>query len=83
MKGDLQPECPMKDRCDAVFDQAVESRVAYVRELEDVARERDYWRDQAIKALRALQEIAVMVDYEDDELPVHVGVPEAVRRAME
>lgn len=51
--------------------------------LEDVARERDYWRSVAIDALRALQEIAVMVDYEDDGLPVHVGVPEAVRRAME
>ena len=84
MKGDLPPECPMKDRCDAVFDQAVENRVAYVRELEDVARERDYWRDQATKALRALADIAEMVDYDaDDGLPLHAGVPEAVRAALE
>ena len=84
MKGDLQPECPMKDRCDAVFDQAVESRVAYVRELEDVARERDYWREEALRALRALMEIAEMLDYDaDDGLPLHAGVPDAVRQALE
>lgn len=84
MKGDSQHECPLRDRCDAIFDQSVEARVEYVRELEDVTRARDYWCDQATKALRALAEIAEMVDYDaDDGLPLHAGVPEAVRQALE
>jgi hypothetical protein len=80
---ELQPECPLKDRCDAIFSEAIDSRVSYTRDLEDITRSRDYWQDQAFKALRALGEIAAMIDdYEDDGLPMHASVPEAVRKAL-
>jgi hypothetical protein len=79
---ELQPECPLKDRCDAIFSEAIDSRVSYTRDLEDITRSRDYWQDQAFKALKALGEIAAMVDHEEDGLPMHASVPEAVRKAL-
>jgi hypothetical protein len=76
------PECPLKDRCDAIYSEAIDARIGYTQSLEDVTRSRDYWMDQAVKALRALHEIAAMVDHEDDGLPMHVSVPESVRQAL-
>jgi hypothetical protein len=77
-----EQECRLRDRCDLVFSESVKARVAYVASLEEVSASRDYWQDQALKALRALGEIGVMVDLDDTQMPMHVSVPEAVRLAL-
>jgi hypothetical protein len=53
-----------------------------VRSLEELQERHDYWRDKAIKGQRALEQIGKMVDYREDGLPIHAGVPEAVREAL-
>jgi hypothetical protein len=79
---ETQHECPLRERCDLVFDECVKARVEYTTSLEEVTASRDYWQDQALKALRALMDIGVMVDVEEDEMPMHVSVPAAVRMAL-
>lgn len=75
-------ECPLSSRCELVNDQLIEARVEYVRSLEELQVAHDYWRDKAIKGQRALEQIGKMVDYREDGLPIHAGVPEAVREAL-
>jgi hypothetical protein len=75
-------ECPLSSRCELVNDQLIEARVEYVRSLEELQERHDYWRDKAIKGQRALEQIGKMVDYREDGLPIHAGVPEAVREAL-
>jgi hypothetical protein len=76
-------ECPLSSRCELVNSQLIDSRVEYVRSLEELQERHDYWRDKAIKAQRALEQIGEMVSYEADGLPIHAGVPEAVREALD
>jgi hypothetical protein len=76
-------ECPLSSRCDLVNDQLIEARVEYVRSLEELQERHDYWRDKAIKGQRALEQIGKMVSYEANGLPIHAGVPEAVREALD
>jgi hypothetical protein len=66
-----------------VNSQLIDSRVEYVRSLEELQERHDYWRDKAIKAQRALEQIGKMVSYEANGLPIHAGVPEAVREALD
>jgi hypothetical protein len=76
-------ECPLSSRCELVNDQLIEARVEYVRSLEELQERHDYWRDKAIKGQRALEQIGEMVSYEANGLPIHAGVPEAVREALD
>lgn len=76
-------ECPLSSRCEMVNQELIDSRVEYVRSLEELQAAHDYWHDKAVKAQRALTQIGQMVGYEEDELPLHAGVPEAVREALD
>lgn len=78
-----QHECPLSSRCELINDQLIETRVEYVRELSELLEDRDYWKDQATKALNALDQIGEMVGYQEDGLPMHAGVPDAVRAKLD
>jgi len=77
-----QRECPLSSRCELVNDQLIEARVEYVRDLERLQESLEFWKRRATFAIRALEQIGEMVDYQMEGIPLHAGLPEVVREKL-